>query len=521
MKKMLLFATLSFVFASALVAAPSAQPVRDPDVVKATFNEISGRLDHGGDLLVVANMEGTLEEAIGYISELVSLAPSETGANGKTPADMVEKAAAFLKKNGFYAVNGAGMSIVPRADGLNTIKLFLSRDGEGAMLPLWRGLIGTRASEMNCLSYLPKDTVMVRSGTAEISSLWAMIRSAVSEFGGAEADQQVTMGLSMAEQTLGTSVDAIINSLAGEAVTSVQLSSSATVPVPIGEQTLNIPAPALLIIMAVKDDTIINTVKRAFATQLQMPLPEVHVGDAIVYTLPLPIPSPVPVQITLAKHGQYLLVGTTTDVVTDAINAASKQDGLTATAEYRAAFAGAPAKNNGVGFISKRLGKTIADVQGGIMKQMTASDPDATETMAFVNKWMGERFSATSAFTIMNYKSGVKVSGVSSSGARELVSSLMMAPMGMMAGIAIPSFVKARTTSQQNACVNNLRQLDSAKEQWAMATNKSDGDAPVESGVLEYIKGAAMPVCPDGGTYELNAIGTSPACSTPEHALAF
>jgi hypothetical protein len=521
MKRMSLIVTLVSVVAGTVVAAPRAGTVRDLEAVKSTFQEISGRLDQGGDLFIVANMEGALEEAVGYMSELASLAPAEPDASGKTPAEMVEKAAAFLKKNGFYAVNGAGMSVVPRADGLNAVKLFLSRDAAGGMLPLWRGLVGTAPSDMNCLSYLPKDTVAARSGTADINALWAMVKGAVSEFGGPEAEQQLTMGLAMAEKTIGTSVDAILASLATEAVTSLQLSSTATAPVPVGLQTVDIPAPSLLIVMAVKDDTILDTVKRAFATQLEMPLPEVHVGDAVLHTLPFPIPSPVPIQITLAKHGKYLLLGTTTAVVTDAINAATKQDGLKATAEYKTAFAGAPEKNNGVGFVSKRLGKTIADVQGGIMKQMAAADPNAKDATEFMNTWMAERFSSVSAFTVMNYRSGVKVSGVSSSGGREMVGGLMMAPMGLMASIAMPSFIKARTVSQQNACINNLRQLDSAKEQWAMVKNAADGAAPVEAEVLEYIKGAAMPTCPDGGTYTLNPIGESPACSDPEHVLAF
>ena len=53
---------------------------------------------------------------------------------------------------------------------------------------------------------------------------------------------------------------------------------------------------------------------------------------------------------------------------------------------------------------------------------------------------------------------------------------IVVAIIGLLAAIAIPSFVKARNTSQQNACINNLRQIDGAKEQWAMAAKKSDGD---------------------------------------------
>ena len=48
----------------------------------------------------------------------------------------------------------------------------------------------------------------------------------------------------------------------------------------------------------------------------------------------------------------------------------------------------------------------------------------------------------------------------------------------LMAAIAIPNFVKARTTAQMNACINNLRQIDGAKLQWALADKKQETDTP-------------------------------------------
>ena len=98
---------------------------------------------------------------------------------------------------------------------------------------------------------------------------------------------------------------------------------------------------------------------------------------------------------------------------------------------------------------------------------------------------------------------------------------IVVAIIGLLAAIAIPSFMKARTTSQQKACINNLRQIESGKEQWALAAKLSEGTASVVSEVNAYIK--KTPVCPGGGTYTYNAIGTDAICSitTPlAHSLA-
>jgi prepilin-type N-terminal cleavage/methylation domain-containing protein len=96
---------------------------------------------------------------------------------------------------------------------------------------------------------------------------------------------------------------------------------------------------------------------------------------------------------------------------------------------------------------------------------------------------------------------------------------IVVAIIGLLAAIAIPNFVKARGTAQKNACINNLRQIDGAKEQWALENKKSAGSAVDTDGVNAYIKGQTTPNCPAGGTYSYNAVDTAPACSIPGHTL--
>ncbi len=75
---------------------------------------------------------------------------------------------------------------------------------------------------------------------------------------------------------------------------------------------------------------------------------------------------------------------------------------------------------------------------------------------------------------------------------------IVVAIIGLLAAIAIPNFVRARNTSQSNACVNNMRQIDAAVQQWALET-KAASDTDVDPGpVADYIKGGVMPTCPAG-----------------------
>ena len=91
---------------------------------------------------------------------------------------------------------------------------------------------------------------------------------------------------------------------------------------------------------------------------------------------------------------------------------------------------------------------------------------------------------------------------------------IVVAIIGLLAVIAIPSFVRARQSTQLNSCLNNLRQIDGAKDQWAIENNKATGQAVVATNIDDYLKrGFAGVSEPTGGTYTINAVGADPACS--------
>jgi prepilin-type N-terminal cleavage/methylation domain-containing protein len=105
---------------------------------------------------------------------------------------------------------------------------------------------------------------------------------------------------------------------------------------------------------------------------------------------------------------------------------------------------------------------------------------------------------------------------------------IVVAIIGLLAAIAIPNFVKARATSQANACINNLRQIDAAANQFALEKGKTSGSGiTLTSDLTPYIKlnsANSIPPCPAGGTYTLTVVGTNPVCSlgstvTPSHIL--
>jgi prepilin-type N-terminal cleavage/methylation domain-containing protein len=94
---------------------------------------------------------------------------------------------------------------------------------------------------------------------------------------------------------------------------------------------------------------------------------------------------------------------------------------------------------------------------------------------------------------------------------------IVVAIIGLLAAIAIPNFVRARTTSQMNACINNLRQIDGAKQQWALETKQSTDATPAITDISVYLRNSVL--CPAAGSvttfvgsYTMGAVSVKPVC---------
>jgi hypothetical protein len=78
---------------------------------------------------------------------------------------------------------------------------------------------------------------------------------------------------------------------------------------------------------------------------------------------------------------------------------------------------------------------------------------------------------------------------------------------------------QAATQTQVNACLNNLRQIDAAKQQWALETKKSANSVPTSADLQPYIPGGGFPTCPAGGGYSINNLVSAPSCTVRGHVL--
>jgi prepilin-type N-terminal cleavage/methylation domain-containing protein len=118
---------------------------------------------------------------------------------------------------------------------------------------------------------------------------------------------------------------------------------------------------------------------------------------------------------------------------------------------------------------------------------------------------------------------GMKSTNDSLSGTRgfTLVEVMIVAGLvGLLAALAVPNALRARNTAAKQLCISNLRQIESAKEQWATETRQSSTDTAADNDLFgrdKYIR--CKPKCPEGGAYRIGANQAMPRCSVAGHTL--
>ena len=494
--------TWSWLAASMILAHGAvAEFQQNPTAVKQQYEAIMSRLDQGGDLLVIANVQGQLERAIGDLTQALAQWPAQD-PDPQRIGDLARNTHAFLKAQGFYAVRGAGLSSVPLPGNSSRLKFFVSRDEAAAALPLWRGLVGGARRHIKGTKFLPQDTVLARTGTGEISQFWALVRQGVKELAPPETARQFDEKIALASAIAGVNIDTLIQSIGDEGFVTLQLSRTETVQIPNQTgQPITIPKPSLLMGLKLNNDMLPELIGTRLAAMGEggPPITVVKAGATDVRALNIPIPMPIPIQPAYASHAGYFLIGSSAAVLVEAIAAFDNKNGWVATAEYKTAFERLPSENNGLMYVAPRFGEVLNQLQQTALSAGTHQDPAAA---GFVNALMqmgGGPKTHSCALVILNLKDGILIGGASSGGCLDIVSGALVAPIGLLTAIAIPSFVSARSDARKSLCVNNMRLIEHAKEAYVISRNLQDTDPIFWKDIKQYVNAEEPLTCPQGG----------------------
>jgi hypothetical protein len=483
-------------------------------VEKTSFTEVTSQLDPGGNFYLylgtaqwLDNLSTKVDAWRQTFAAMPNLKPEDT-ANVNKAFDVVT---GLIQDSGIEDVSGVGMSSVEIEKGMYRNKALLHHYPGKDNGFLWQ-LAGKGPHPLTGLDLLPTDTALAVFSDADLPLLWTVAQKEVARANLPQAQAWMDNLPVEFEQKTKVKWDAFLNSLGGEFGFVITLDPSNNVPVPLPGGALEIPSPGLLLAVKVNDDTIFNRIDAELKSNSQVI--SVDQPGLKMRTMPVPLPLPIALRPSAASSGGYLFIASSDTLINEALAVKSgQQPGLKSTDEFKHLSQGVPDQGNQFCYMSQRFGETLIKVQQQAMANSARNQPQMTQ-------WMQSFMQGHPAFAYsvgVNTPEGCLTVGNGSQSYASAVLLPSVAVVGALSAIAIPNFVKARTTSQQNACINNLRQIDAAKQQWALEKGKPATAVPTWDDIQPYI--GQIPHCPAGGTYTINAVGERPTCSVPGHEL--
>ena len=504
------------------VNSPPASSSGITSAEKNSFKEVTAHLDPGGNLYLYLSTEQWLDNLSGKFSDWRSVFQSLPIPDADTRQNVMHAfdfGTSLIKHSGIEQISGVGISSIEREKGLYRTTSILHHYPGNNSGYIWSAF-GKKPHSLDGLDLLPDDTAAAFVSDLDMSLIW----SAVQQEADSSGIPEITSGVQNVPQEFasatGLKLQDVLDSLAGEYGLVITLDDSHMVTLPIPGQSMQIPEPAIMAVFKVKNDLIFDAVDARLKGNSRLISRETN--GIRMRTMLVPVPVPISFRPTIARSGDYLFVAST-DAIIDAAMAVNsgKKPGLKSTDEFKHLAQGIPDQGNSFSFVSKKFGQIIQDLQARNLQ--TASARGSSLPPATMQKLMGLSGGPAGAYAVSaNGDDGWLSIGNGNQDPSKVALLVPVAAAGLLAGIAVPNFVRARATAQHNACINNLRLIDAAKQQWAIENNKPQTAVPTWSDLRPFFgrgRNGAIPVCPEGGTYSINAVNQPPTCSIPGHAL--
>lgn len=478
---------------SAGTATPSVTPAR-----QTSFAEVTSQLDPGGTVYGYLATDQWLAGLSTNITELKGLVlglPDVSSADAKNIGLVADFFANAVGKSGIENLNGVGISGVQLTPELHRTKFILNH-GQGRGDGLLWNIFGKQPHALAGLDLLTTNTAVAAFGDTDFAALWSAIEKGLGESGVPELERGIAKWPAEFEKGTKLSWPAFLASLGGEAGFVLTLDEAHRISLPVDKQSLEIPAPGLLLAIKVNNDLLFDRLSEELKKNEKTKFTDE--GGVKMYAMPLPIPLPLELQITLARAGEYLFVATAPTLVQDALAVrAGKLPGVKQTADFQALQKFAPSTGNSFSYVDRRFSATIIAVQKQILSGNAKMPPKQMELLEklFLSRGPNYGFSVGS-HTATGWQS-VSVGNQDSSAA---VLAAPVAGVAVGAAMVLPALAKAKEKAQSINCVNNLKQVNLALRIWA--TDHGD-KFPFQ---VSRSQGGTLELCqPDGEGYDRNA----------------
>jgi hypothetical protein len=244
----------------------------------------------------------------------------------------------------------------------------------------------------------------------------------------------------------------LLKSIRNEIMICVRFSETEQSVIPTKTGLVTIPAPEFLIVVGSDNDILKGIVAAKFA-EYKITLNESTVDDILIRSSSVKLPALIPLQPAYASEAGFFLLGSTPDIVADALLAYRHKTGLISRPEFKNAFQGLSMVNNGIIYVSEEMGEIMSHIRDANHAATPAGSEKHPASSRIIKQLMscnGKPQSA--ALIIQNWKKGVMIMGSSTIGGQDFITRLAAFPLHKL-----PIIFNTTTATQKKTFISIFR----------------------------------------------------------------
>ena len=458
----------------------------DADKRSDSFDAVAAKLDLGGEVYNYMDPEGLVEAiTTSLASSMQGMLDTQAMQASQAGMMVLTQLPALSKHLGLLGIDAIGTSAYFDGNRYHAKSYLYQPGGRTGLFTL----AGDNAHDFELLQYAPADTDYFYSCDLTLSRIYPIAEAIMSDAMGEMGSTLLESTLSQPLPDLNITGKELIAKLDTEAALIVSLGEPILSPAA-GSDGQKFPVPQISATL------ILRNMAELFDQVLQTPdaadeLSKTQSGSLSFYSMPertdnFPLGPGAGLVVTDSETGMAYV--STSRATFDTCYA--KSNGLATSADYIAATKGLPAQGNLLSYTSTDIYKVINQAT----QQAAGFKPEVASAIKLYSLFMpilGAQGTEPAAATVgVNEPTGTWFVANTpfrpSGGAGAEAQAPVM--VGLMAAMAIPAFQKVRTTSQQKAIINNLRQFESGGMQFMLEEGKSQATYDDIVGADKYVR---------------------------------
>jgi hypothetical protein len=481
------------------------------------FYDVQKKLDQGGCFYLYIDTKDLLKNITNEIEHHIR--NSNTPGNAQLSLLIAKQAFDAL---GLFEIQDVGISVV-NADEIKRVKTFIGMPEKKGIF----SLLGNKTHKFQSLKYAPQNTAYFNAFDLEPAEALTLVRNILQQAGGAAITMEFDNRIARIGEKIGFDIEKTLISLDGQFIIMGGFNHDKKMPISSGEnepKTVSVPEAAFFI--KAKDATLYDAINSVFTKQ-GTGFTEFNSDSIKGISINMPEDKTVYFSPAIIWDGTYVIISTHKDYLDKIIATKKSEKNLGENEEFKKMTKNLPEEGSCLVFVSRAFSIDISDLCTDIIKTQMKNNKRAlsklSPAMPMLIKMMeGARESGSMAAVRINDPDGIHTICNLSGGKLEGIGSAVLAPFLLP---SIPFIMhklpKKRQDSHARICRENLCKIDGAKEQWALELRHPTGTAINDSAAFLNDKNIIgpngyllnKPVCPSGGTYTMNDIGTYPTCS--------